>query len=175
MSASFEAILVGAEEFQRRMAAIGQFARRPRLAMQDMAAELEHQTEQNFSAQGRPKWRPLAPATEFQRIGGSKGYTKKGELRARSQRILENLKILQDSGLLASSVHSGIGDDYAWIGASRPYARAHQMGAKTGRGLKVTLPARPYLPFTTDLRLQPEAEASLLAIALHHLRDSTTG
>ena len=74
------------------------------------------------------------------------------------------------SGLLAGSVHSQFGDDYTMIGAARPYARIHQLGGKAGRGRKVTIPARPYLPFTPDFKLQPEAEKALLQTAMDHLR-----
>lgn len=173
MSDSFKAIIIGADEFKRRMAAIGQFARRPRLAMKDMAAVLEDETEKNFAAEGRPKWKELAPATQFHRVGGAKGYNKHGELKARSQRILENMKILQDSGLLAASVHSQYGDDYTMIGAARPQARIQQLGGKAGKGRKVTIPARPYLPFSSDFKMQPETETALLNSAMEHLRRSS--
>ncbi|POZ60820.1 phage virion morphogenesis protein [Chromobacterium alticapitis] len=89
----------------------------------------------------------------------------------RSQRILADMKILQDSGKLAASVHSRYGDDYALIGAGGiPYARIHQLGGKAGKGRKVSIPARPYLPFTPSLKLQPEAEKALLKTGMDYLR-----
>lgn len=172
MSEMFKALIVGDEQFKRVLEGIGRFAKRPRLAMQDMAAELEEQTEDNFAAEGRPKWKELSDATKLNRIGGKKGLKKNGELKARSKRILDNLKILQDSGALAASVHSQYGDDYSMIGAARPYARIQQLGGQAGRGLKVTLPSRPYLPFSADGTLQKEAEQELLKIGMEHLRRS---
>ena len=166
----FKVSAVGTDEFKRVMEGVVRFASRPALAMRDMAAILEDQTEQNFAAQGRPKWEPLAPATRFKRIGGAKGYNKKGELTRRSKRVLEEMMILQDTGRLAASVHSRHGDDYVVIGASAPYARIHQLGGEAGRGRQVKIPARPYLPFSSDGKLQPEAEQALLKSGTEHLR-----
>ena len=170
MSEQFQTVIVGDDQFRRAMVGIGRFSRRPRLAMRDMAAVLEEQTEDNFDAEGRPKWPALSEATVRARLGGSKAYKKDGQLRKSAQRAKGDMKILQDSGLLAGSVHSQFGDDYTMIGAARPYARIHQLGGKAGRGRKVTIPARPYLPFTPDFKLQPEAEKALLQTAMDHLR-----
>lgn len=172
MNESFKTLTVGSEQFVRTMGAIGRFASRPRLAMRDMAAALEEQTEDNFAAEGRPKWAALSEAAKLKRIGGKNGYKKNRELTKRSQRVLEQMKILQDSGLLAGSVHSQYGDDYTMVGAARPYARIQQLGGKAGKGRKVTIPARPYLPFTADFKLQPQAEKALMKIGMEHLRQS---
>lgn len=172
MSESFKTLTVGSDQFERTMGAIGRFSRRPRLAMRDMAAVLEDETEANLAAEGRPKWTALSEATKFKRIGGSKGYKKNGDLTKRSHRVLEEMKMLQDSGLLAGSVHSRYGDDYTVVGAARPYARIQQLGGKAGKGRKVTIPSRPYLPFTADFKLQPEAEKALLKTGMDHLRQS---
>lgn len=170
MSEAFKTIITGDEQFNRTMLSIGQFSKRPRLAMRDMASVLEYQTEQNFAAQGRPKWKELAESTKHKRIGGSKGYKKNGSLTKRSQRVLAQMKILQDSGLMAASVHSQYGDDYSMIGASRPQARIQQLGGETGKDHNTVIEARPYLPFTPDLKLQPEAEKELLKTGMDHLR-----
>lgn len=171
MSEMFKTLVYGDDEFKRVLGGIGRFARRPRLAMRDMAMVLEEQTEENFAAEGRPKWKPLAESTKLKRIGGSKGYKKNGQLTARSKRILAEMKILQDTGQLAASVHSQYGDDYTMIGAARPYARIHQLGGETGRGHATTIVARPYLPFNGD-KIQPQAEKALLKTGMDHLRRS---
>ncbi len=172
MSEIFKALTVGNKQFMRTMGAIGRFSRRPRLAMRDMAAVLEDQTEANFAAEGRPKWKALSEATKFKRIGGRKGYKKNGDLTKRSQRVLKEMKMLQDSALLADSVYSQYGDNYTMVGAARPYARIQQLSGKAGKGHNVTIPARPYLPFTPELKLQPEAEKELLKTGMDHLRQS---
>jgi len=172
MSEMFKALIVGDEQFKRTLEGIVRFAKRPRLTMKDMAAALEEQTEDNFAAEGRPKWTTLSDTTIRARLGGGKAYRKDGSMRKSAERTKQTMKILQDSGRLAASVHSQHGDDYAMTGAARPYARIQQLGGQAGRGLNVTLPSRPYLPFSSDGTLQKEAEQELLKIGEEHLRRS---
>lgn len=166
-----------------------------------IAAALEAETEANFAAQGRPSWVPLSAATIAARKKGKNGSSL--------------IRILQDRGILAASVSSQYGTDYAQIGAATPYAAIQQFGgtidmpAKStkvrlrtdaagnllrqgtegsakGRAVfardthkrareswaevgahTITIPARPYLPFTGDATnavLQPEAQRSVLDV-----------
>lgn len=60
---------------------------------------------------------------------------------------------LQLSGVLAASITTNYGNDFAEIGSNVPYARIHQKGGQAGRGHKVAIPARPFLgisPEATD-------------------------
>lgn len=56
-------------------------------------------------------------------------------------------KTLVDKAMLRQSIAYKVSDDSVEIGVGKfpPYARIHQMGGKTGRGHRVTLPPRPYL------------------------------
>ena len=56
------------------------------------------------------------------------------------------------------------------IGSNKEYAAIHQFGGMAGRGRKVEIPARPYLPLTTDGDLQPEAREEVLDTILRHLK-----
>lgn len=84
---------------------------------QRIAGMLEAETEENFAAQGRPDWVPLSEATKRDRLKRNNG----GSV----------LKILQDRGILASSVSSDFGADFAFIGAggaAKDYAAGQQFG-----------------------------------------------
>nr|VFK65155.1 MAG: phage virion morphogenesis (putative tail completion) protein [Candidatus Kentron sp. TC] len=170
----FDAKITGDEEFKRAMGDISRFALRPRLAMRDMAASMEEHAEMNFREQGRPKWEKLSPKTIEKRIGGKNARRKDGKLRKSAQGKMETMKILQDRGALAASVHSKHGDDYAMIGAGGggpgQYARIHQLGGLAGRGRNVPIPARPYLPFNPDMTMPSEVERELIEIAERHLK-----
>jgi len=120
--------------------------------MRAVAYDLKDETEQNFQAQGRPHWVPLAAATV-------KARQKKGKSGA------SVLQILQDSGIMAASLSTDHGQDFAQISSNVPYAAMHQFGGKIGRGSKVSIPARPWFPFVgmpESAQLQPEAEQTVL-------------
>lgn len=109
-----------------------------RKLMQQIAVALEDEVEANFDAQGRPtKWKPLAKSTTAARLKRNKGSGA--------------LKILQDRGLLAASVSSAAGDDYAMIGAGRAYAAIQHFGGD------VNIPAQ-----SRKTRLRTDRKGNLL-------------
>ena len=118
----------------------------PRPLMRAIAGTLETETERNFASQGRPQWLGLAPATIKQR---KKAGTWPG-------------KILQVSAAgLAASVSTDYGNDFARIGSNKPYAAIQHLGGDAGRGRKVKIPARHWLPADGNGNLQPAASASI--------------
>lgn len=87
-----------------------------------LAGILESETEANFAAQGRPSWVPLKASTKAARLKRNKGSSL--------------LKILQDRGILAASVSSSYGADFAQIGAggaAKDYAAIQQFGGTIDR------------------------------------------
>lgn len=122
--------------------------------MRAIAAELLSQTEANFDREGRPKWPSLSAST-----------LKKAAKTGRSP-----AKMLQVSGGgLAASVTPGHDASHARIGVNKTYAAIHQFGGQAGRGRKVTIPARPYLPMTAAGELQPEAVDPVLDLVRKYL------
>ncbi|MDK4653337.1 phage virion morphogenesis protein, partial [Kingella kingae] len=73
-------------------------------------------------------------------------------------------KKLQLSGQLAASLTTQSGNDFARIGSNKPYAAIHHIGGQAGRGRKVHIPARPYLPIDGSGALQSGGEKRLLDI-----------
>lgn len=119
----------------------------PRDLMRMIAGTLEAETEKNFEAQGRPRWLGLSPVTIALR---TKAGTWPG-------------KILQVSSAgLAASISTDYGDDFSAVGSNKPYAAIQHIGGKAGRGLKVTIPGRPYFPADANGNLQPEARLAIL-------------
>ena len=126
--------------------------------MQRISLTLLNVTEENFNAQGRPKWAALNPAY---------AKTRKGNI------------ILQLSGQLAASITPFSGANYAGVGSNKVYAAIHQFGGRTkahvirpknkqalafgGRVFKQVnhpgsvIPARPFLPIDKSGNLQKEA------------------
>lgn len=118
--------------------------------MRPMMAEIgnimANATDQAFEDEG-PGWRPLAVRTYHGSYRG-KTHTKKGKVTRGFERYLANRAILQKSGRLRDSITVRATDNEVTIGSNLPYAAIHQFGGMAGRGHKVRIPARPYLPIT---------------------------
>lgn len=125
---------------QQRIAEVIGLLKDGRPLFQRIAGTLEAETEANFAAQGRPSWVPLSRKTLAERTKRNKGRSV--------------LKILQDRGILAASISSDYGPDFALIGAggaARDYAAIHQEGGTIERA-----------PYSTKVRLRTNAKGNLV-------------
>lgn len=176
-------ITIESDAVEAALDRLARAARDLRPAMRDIGGLLEKETNDNFRAQGRPPWPQLSQATILNRLmgktkdGKSKGIasvlTKAGNLRASAKRKLEGgLAILQDTGVLRDSIRAHPGRDSVTVGSVLEYAAIHQFGGMAGRGKKVRIPARPFLPVDKDGNLSPEAERGVLAAIYDHLAES---
>ncbi len=135
------------KDLQRGLGQLLQNATDTRPMMRAIATEMSSLTEDNFESEswGGKKW-------------------------PRSRRAdADGGKTLQLSGQLAASISTQTGNDFARIGSNKKYAAIHHLGGQAGRGKKVTIPARPYLPVSGAGQLQSGAERALLDIALKSL------
>lgn len=102
-------------------------------ALEDIGSMLESSTQQRFEAEQTPEgddWQEHADATKAARG--------------------DNASILRDEiDLYDSITHEVQGNDVA-VGTNRIYGRIQQLGGQAGRGLAVTIPARPYLGLSDD-------------------------
>ena len=87
-------------------------------------------------------------------LSGGKGIrNKNGSVKKGAQRIMSSAKILLDTGVLRASVQVQDATTQSVTIASRlKYAAIHQYGGQAGRGLKVTIQARPYLGVNPQMR-----------------------
>jgi phage virion morphogenesis protein len=107
-------------------------------------------------------WKPLS-----QTVKNSK------KERMRKLRALEKgedykRKILHESGTLAQDFKPHVEGNKLTIGTNLIYAAIHQFGGQAGRGKKVTIPARPYLPISEDNLLE-ETEKEILEMVREYL------
>jgi phage gpG-like protein len=107
------------------------------------------------------------------RIAGSKSKRKKdGSLNARGAREYANKKPLIDTGILSSKIFHRVSDNALTVStaeATSAYAAIQQFGGKAGRGHKVNIPARPYLPIRQDGTLYPDEKAEILQALNNYL------
>jgi phage virion morphogenesis protein len=120
------------KEIETKLLELAKRGENLRPLMKNIAGIFAYSTEENFKAEGRPKWQDLSEVTKKQRakIGHYPG------------------QILQVEGKLAGSVSTYYDDDSAVIGSNLPYAAIQQLGGNAGRGRKVHIPERPYLQLT---------------------------
>ena len=151
------------DDVSRELGRMAERLARPDKLMAGVAAELLSITEGNFASESSDgaKWRDLSAQTIARR-------EKKGHWPG---------KKLQVSGGLASSVKPFSSSTQAGIGTSKVYAAIQQLGGKAGRGQKVTIPARPFLPISgegADAGLNGEAKTAILELMENFvLRGST--
>jgi phage virion morphogenesis protein len=101
----------------------------------------------NFDEQGRPqRWKPLAEAT----LLGGAGFrglrtTQRGSATKGYERHLRGKQILVTRGMLKNSIKKEATAQHAVVGSNLKYAALHNFGGQAGRGLKVFVPARPFI------------------------------
>lgn len=78
-------------------------------------------------------------------------------------------KKLQLSGQLAASISTSADNNFARIGSNKPYAAIHHLGGQAGRGHKVNMPMRPYLPIDGSGKLQANGERRILEVTIDAL------
>lgn len=162
-----------------RLAASG---RNPRPALLAIGEALLVQTKRTFETSTDPwgrRWAPNAPATlaaflrrgsgNFRKKGG--GLTAKGAAREAAKRPL----IGESRFLSGSSLHYRVAGAELTLGSSALYAAIHQLGGKAGRGHKVTIPARPFLPAAAAGVPSPEAQRAITDTIQEYLRTAWKG
>lgn len=131
--------------------------------------DITERTKQRFDTSTGPDGAPWAPNSAAtlgmlaSRLGGQKSKVKKdGSLNASGRRALANKKPLIDSGFLRQQIVPRVSGNTLTVSATPAYAAIQQFGGQAGKGHKVTIPARPYLPVRLDGTLYPQEQALVL-------------
>lgn len=121
---------------------------------EDIVERAKHRFDTSTGPDGQA-WKPNADATlemVAERIGKySSKVRKNGALNARGRRELQNKKPLigESKDLMRQIEHLASGSSVTII-SNPKYAAIQQFGGQAGRGHKVTIPARPFLPVHVD-------------------------
>lgn len=118
--------------------------------MGQIGAFYERSVLENFQHQSSPDgtpWAKLSLTTMMMGLGQKGRIGKKGGLTTKGKGYIQGKRILYENGDLMGSVHHQATKNSVTIGSSGsiPYAAIHQFGGKAGRGLRVNIPARPWL------------------------------
>lgn len=141
----------------------------PAAVLHTIAEGITERTKHRFDTGSGPDgvaWKPNSAATLDMlsaRLAASKSNRKKdGSLNAKGSRALANKKVLIDSGFLRRQIVPSSTDTSLSVTATALYAAIHQFGGKAGRGLTVSIPARPFLPVHKDGSLYPQESELIL-------------
>lgn len=162
--------------------ALGELQRRaanPRKLMASVSNELNSISEDAFSKQQSPDgtgWKEWSSVTQHLRslkAAGGRQYGKNGKELVKYTREGKGGRLLFQEGSLLRTLGHSHTDTTATVqagGGGVSYAAIHQFGGKAGRGKKVDIPARPYLPITKNGELMKVAERSILGICRDHFQ-----
>ena len=142
--------------------------------LQAIGEDIMERTKQRFGTSTGPdgqRWQGNAVSTVQAMIANARskkgGVLKDGStLSKKSQTALGGKKLLIDTGSLARQFHVHADSASVAISNSMAYAAIHQFGGKAGKGRKVTIPARPFLPIMQNGEIYP-AERVLILDAIN--------
>ncbi len=157
------------EAVQAALQRLSQRAGGLRPVLTALGSSITERTKRRFETSTGPdgaKWKPNSAATLGMlaaRLGGQRSKTKRdGSLNAAGQRSLASKKPLIDRGDLMRGIYPQVTGDTLTVGSPERYAAIHQFGGRAGRGEKVNIPARPFLPVRPDGSLYPQEQALVL-------------
>ncbi|MER2539353.1 MAG: phage virion morphogenesis protein [Azonexus sp.] len=132
--------------------------------------DIKERTKQRFATSTGPdgqRWQGNSIATIQAMLASARArkgsVLKNGNLSKKVQTGLAGKKLLVDTGSLARQFHVSANANSVTVGNSMIYAAIHQFGGKAGKGKKVTIPARPFLPVKSDGSLYPQEQRLVLA------------
>ncbi|MDD4942734.1 MAG: phage virion morphogenesis protein [Rhodoferax sp.] len=141
-----------------------------RPVLQTIGEGVVERTKRRFETSTAPdgaKWQANSAATLAMlagRLAGQKSKVKKdGSLNAAGQRAYANKKpLIGDSQDLRRQFTLAATANTLTVGNTMAYAAIQQFGGQAGRGRKVTIPARPFLPVHPDGTLYPAEQAEII-------------
>lgn len=145
--------------------------------MQEIGEDIMERTKRRFGTSTGPdgqRWQPNAASTVLAAIArmGSKARLKNGNLSKKAQKTLAGKRVLVDTGDLAREFEVKSTSRSVTVGNGMDYSAIHQFGGQAGKGKKITIPARPFLPVTSSGEMYPDDQRRILQQIKDYLSDS---
>ena len=128
-------IEINTSDLERKMRGVVLGLQQPAELMTDLSEVMYNEVIKNFEMQGRPSWKKLSPVT----LAKKKGNRKLQEGGANSEDLI-------------GSFEARVEGNTAVVSNAVTYAAIHNFGGKAGRGLKVDIPARPFMTLPSSGR-----------------------
>jgi len=170
-------ITVHDEQVRAALKALASRVQNMQPVLQAIGEDIVERTKHRFDTSTGPDgvaWKPNSAATLDMlaaRLG--KSYRKKGgDLNSKgAARVAGKKPLIGESGDLRRQIVSRAAAHSVTVSATPVYAAIQQFGGKAGRGHKVTIPARPFLPVHQDGTLYPQEQALILLEINEYLMD----
>ncbi len=146
-------IIISIEKLKGRLEKLSKVLANKKPLLRRIANTLQNVTEESFDKQTSPfgrRWKPNSPKT----LAGKRGN-----------------KVLIKSGHLSQSFTQKITGNSVRVGTNKTYAAIHQFGGKAGRGKKVSIPARPFMPIKSNGEIPKDLEDKLEKEVVDYLKD----
>jgi len=174
-------ITVDDKAVQAKLKALSARAFNMDAVLQTIGEGIVERTKRRFETSTDPAgqpWKPNSAATLAMladRLSGQKSKVKKdGSLNAAGLRAYANKKpLIGESQDLRRQFTISVRGGTLTIGSTPVYAAIQQFGGKAGRGRKVTIPARPFLPIHRDGTLYPADQAEIIRALNAYLMDTS--
>ena len=144
---------------------IGRVAK-PKPILQFIGEGIEERTKQRFTTSIGPdgvRWAPNARSTIEAYIASKGGIGKRGKITRKGIDLATNKKpLIGESRDLARQFHVHADQTSVEIGNTMEYSAIQQFGGMAGKGRKVRIPARPFLPIRESGELYPQDRALIL-------------
>lgn len=145
-------------------------------ALKEIGEDLTAIVKQTFSTSTSPwgeKWLPNAEATILAHLDRfSSSYGKKtGRLTATgSQRVQNKKPLIGETRALSSNIYPDVEGNILTIGSTMKYAAIQNLGGMAGRGKKVRIPARPFMPIDELGNIAPIAQTAVMDVLEQYLK-----
>lgn len=146
-------IIISIEELKDKLERLSKALANKKPLLRRIANTLQNVTEESFDKQTSPfgrRWKPNSPKTLARKRGN---------------------KVLIKSGHLSQSFTQKITGNSVRVGTNKAYAAIHQFGGKAGRGKKVSIPARPFMPIKSNGEIPKDLEDRLQKEVVDFLKD----
>ena len=158
-------VTVDDDEVRAALAALAGKIGNPRPFLLAIGEDIMERAKRRFETSTDPagrRWQPNARATIEAFIAGRGGFGKRGINKKGQGLAMGKKPLIGETRSLSRQFHVAASGNAVTVGNSMAYAAIHQFGGKAGRGRKVTIPARPFLPVTASGALYPAEKTRIL-------------
>lgn len=147
-----------------------------RPALLEIGEDLVAITKNAFKTSTSPwgdRWAPNTEATILAHLAKFSGsYSKRtGRITAAgSRRTINKKPLIGETRSLSTTIYSRVDGNTLTVGSPMLYAAIQHFGGRAGKGKKVEIPARPFMPADESGSLAPVAQAAVMDVLERYLK-----